>query len=60
LTYVSQSGPAGGYATMDDVTDARTMTLDTFWLVTSSAGPQGTSTTLSAATKWRGVVATLR
>ena len=57
LAKVTESAPTHGFSSLDQ-RSAGANTLGVFDLVTSAAGAQSTSVTLSPAAKWRGVIAT--
>lgn len=59
LAKITESAPTHGFSSLDQ-RSAGANTLGVFDLVTSVAGAQSTSVTLSPAAKWRGVIATFR
>jgi phosphatidylinositol-3-phosphatase len=59
LANITESAPTAGFAQLDQ-RSAGANTLGAYDLVTSAAGAQSTSSTLSPSAKWRGVIATFR
>jgi hypothetical protein len=59
LAKVTESAPTRGFASLDQ-RSAGANTLGAYDFITTAAGAQSTSVSLSASSKWRGVIATFR